>query len=351
MKSFKELAKELGISNTVVSNVYHDKWRQNHISEALAKRVKKALELSGTRPSQAGIQLRTGKSMMVGVLLPDFGMSYWMNIMKGIEGIMTPYNYLMILANTKLGLMEREAFSSVVSRGVDGIILTPYSSALKFNRMMKTLGKKIPLVFVDSSLAGVSIDYVVSNNRRGSFELVKRMFSAGRKRVAYLGIASEVSATEERFCGYLDALELFNKPFDELLVQRADIGNDRSAETLDKCLSKALGNLLSLKSPPDAIFIESLLHFKNGFEMLAARKIKVPEEILIAGFDNFAINWLSNSNIDPNSILRAEQDGEAIGKFAASRLKELISMESAEAGNSRLELHVEPKIIIPQSPD
>lgn len=331
MKSLKDLARELGVSTTVVSYVYHGKWKEKRIGEALALRVKMALEREGCRPSHAGIQLKTGRSMTVGVLLPDFGMPYGMDIMKGVESVMTPAGLMMLIASTRKGVAERSAMESVLSRGVDGLIMSPFLDEAGFKEAFPSGKGGAPLVFVDNYLKGSKVDYVVSDNRAGAFELVEALLSAGRRRVAYVGRSPlGLSATQERYQGYQDALKGFGMRFDESLVC-----GEASHENFDR--------LLSLKRPPDAIFVESLLYFKRGFEALSLRKVKVPSEIMLAGFDTFDSNNVDGGRIDTRSIMRAEQNGEEIGRLAALRLKEMIS-GGTDARSPRLELRVPAKV-------
>ena len=229
MKSLKALASELGVSTAAVSYVYHGKWKEKRISEALAMKIREALEREGVRPSLAGIQLKTGRSMTVGILLPDFETPHWMEILKGVESVMTPSGLLLLLTNTKLGVAESDAFLSVASRGVDGVILSPQSSLEQFDQTISKLDREVPMVFVDTYLPASKADFVVTDNRNGSFELVKSLLAAGRRRIAYLGSVKPLSATTERFAGYEDALKSFGLSLDEALV--CLIGNRVGVDT------------------------------------------------------------------------------------------------------------------------
>jgi len=336
MKSLKELAKELGVSTTVVSYVYHNKWRENRVGEALAAKVKEALEREGCKPSRIGLQLKTGRSMTVGVLLPDFGMPHWLDVLKGVDSVMTPSGFLMLLAGTNLGSSEGEALSSVLSRGVDGIIMSPYHSKELIEKERASFKRQPPIVFVDTFIKDMDTDYVVCDNRKGASELVKALFAAGRKRIAYIGTSAPLTATEDRFQGYLDALKLYGVSASEELIHRASRGEHGLPDSMAKLLDSA---------KPDAIFVEGLSYFGKGLEMIAARGLKVPQDIMLAGFDDIDSGLADKSCIDPSSIVRAEQNMETIGRLAASRLKELINSPGAPR-TQRMELVVDPKFFI-----
>lgn len=335
MKSLKDLAKELGVSTTVVSHVYHGKWRERRIGEALATRVRAALEREGCRPSHAGSQLKTGRSMTVGVLLPDFGLSYWMEILKGIESVLTPSGFLMLLASTRLGAVEAEAAAAVLARGVDGLLVAPYTGADEFARTGLAERHGPPVVLLDTCLPQLPLDFVVSDNRAGAVELVRRLLAAGRRRIAYLGGAKGVSAAEERYLGYLDALRLFGLAPEPALVKRSLVGTAGLPEALDE--------LLALPLPPDALFVESFLYFRTGFDLLGSRHCRVPERLMLAGFDAPDLAGIDSSVIAPHSIVKAEQDGEAIGRLAATRLKELV-LHGSPPQAPLLQLRIAPRL-------
>ncbi len=339
MKSLKELAKELGVSTTVVSYVYHNKWKENRIGEALAAKVKEALEREGCHPSRIGLQLKTGRSMTIGVLLPDFSMPHWLEILKGVDSVMTPSGYLMLLASTSLGATEKAALGSVLSRGVDGIVMSPYLDKGSIESELSSLRRNVPFVFVDTFLRDMAADYVVCDNRKGSFQLVKELLSSGRRRIAYIGSSMRLSATEDRFNGYLDALKLYNVECDESLVRRTTKGKDG--------VPRALSELFDSNLKPDAIFAESLSYFDEGLELISARGLRVPEDLALSGFDSIDASHADKSLIDLGSVLRAEQNMETIGRLAASRLKELINDPGAR-NSKRLELVIEPKLILPR---
>lgn len=324
MKSLSALARELGVSTTVVSHVYNGKWKERRVSEKLALRIQEAIRREGCRPSSSGIQLKTGRSMMIGVMLPDLSVNFGLDILRGVEGVMTPSGFMMLLSSTRLGATEEETLAATVARGVDGIISSPHLAVEDYRKALSSPGRDIPMVFVDNWLPGAGIDFAATDNRQGSAGLVKRLFAAGRRRIGYIGAAKQLRALEERHKGYLEGLAICGLPEDKDLVSRTLSSENEVPEALNAVL----------KAKPDALFVESLQYFKSGFEMLDIRKIKVPDDIMLAGFDTSAYKR--------EGIISCIQDGEAIGRLAASRLKELI-IGGKDARGPAMELFVEPK--------
>ena len=294
------------------------------MSEKLAARIQAAIKREGCRPSGIGVQLKTGRSMMIGIILPDLSNPFGLDIIRGIDSVITPSNFMMLLAGTKLGVTEAETVAAAVSRGVDGIIVNPHLPRKEFERARKSAGPDIPFVLVDNCLPGSGIDFVGSDNRKGATELVKRLYASGHRRIGYIGTGRKLYASQERYSGYREGLALCGLQEDAKLVSRSLFGETGIPETLNAML----------KAKPDALFVESLQYFKTGFEILDLRKIRIPEDIMLAGFDF--------SSPRREGIVSCLQDGEAMGRLAASRLKELIS-GNAGTGSPSFELLVEPK--------
>jgi LacI family transcriptional regulator len=143
-----------------------------------------------------------------------------MEILKGVESVLTPAGLLMLLTTTRLGEAEADALASISARGVDGVIMSPHNDAASFAATLAGLGRETPMVFVDTFLKDSKFDYISTDNRKGAFALVSGLVSSGRRKIAYLGSAKPLSALAERFEGYADALKAAGIALDESLIGR-----------------------------------------------------------------------------------------------------------------------------------
>lgn len=322
MKSLAEIAKELDVSPSAVSFVYHGKWREHRISEALAARIQEALDRGDCRPNALGTQLRSGRTMTVGVILPDLSRSFSLALLKGIEEELDKRGYLALLSNSRYGARELPALSSILSRGVDGVIMTP---CLEREGVLRLLGSgrgRIPTVFVDNRLSGSGVDSVASDNEKAAGCAVERCVSEGRRRIAYLGAARRMSASDERFNGYAKALRKAGLPVSKPLVRRT--------MELDAGVAGEMESLFSLRQAPDALFVESFLYFAEGFKFLADRGTEIPRELMLTGFDDPAPALRSVPEFRASScrIAFIEQDAERMGLLAAGRLFDIMDGKS-----------------------
>src|SRR4030095_17022461 len=92
--TIKEIARRLNVSVSTVSRDLH-----NHPSIGLRTRmqVQKLAEELNYEPNQAAISFKQGKTMTIGVILPNLGEEYFSMAINGIEDIATKNNYTVLI--------------------------------------------------------------------------------------------------------------------------------------------------------------------------------------------------------------------------------------------------------------
>lgn len=273
MKSLSDIARELGVSIAAVSYVYNGKWRENRISPELAERIAKKLEQEHSRPNLLGQQLRTGRTHTIGVMLPDLIRSYSLELFAGIERVLAEASYFTLLCNSHLGANETDYFDELRARNVDGVILSPQRVEHDHLRRAREEGTRIVLIDNYAPLEGV--DFVVSDNRWGAAAAVRHCLEQGRRRIAYFGSDKDIAVLNDRWTGYQDALRDAGLPVDPKLVFRR----------ADPVFSARLTELLEQTPRPDALLVDSLHYFSDGFRFLAERGVRIPDDLLVVGFD------------------------------------------------------------------
>jgi len=148
---------------------------------------------------------------------------------------------------------------------------------------------------------------VLVDNRKGAFLAVDFLAKAGYTRIAYISGIPKIPSSREREKGYLDALHANKLPFNEAYVK---YGDSRHESGVTLC-----SELLDLPKPPDALFTGNNLITLGALETIHKRKLKIPDEIAIIGFDD--MYWAISLN-PPLTAVR--QPAYEIGKCAAEQL-------------------------------
>lgn len=328
MKTLSSIAKELGVSTATVSYVYNNKWKEKRIGEELANKILTLIKEQNIQPSMLGKQLKTGKTMIIGAIMPDLSRPHFLAVLRGLDSVFTPEGYMLLLSNSRLGMTERSILGTMISRGVDGIISVPYLQSHAYEELAPDLArKKIPMLFLDNYLANSQIPAVSTDNTKTSEELVKGLINQGARRIAYIG-SDTLQVCIDRFAGYRKALADTGIPFDEKLVCRAMKNENAPLSYME----------LLLEQNPDAVFAESFLYFEPYLQLLHAKGLRSPERIKLAGFDDihYVLNKIPEISSSFRTATYALQDGEGIGRRAAEKMLRIIKDSHCDSEISTL---------------
>ena len=327
MKTLKEIADELDVSMAAVSYVYNNKWKQNRINPALAEKISKKLKKEKYRPNSLGLQLKTKKTRTIGIVLGDLTRTFNLNILSGIEKVLTEKGYFSLVCSSNLGRLEKKQLEILSDRNIDGIIFSPHKNGrTTFDTVKELIKDRLPVVLVDNYLPEVNMDFVVSDNYLGTYQAINYLIKSGRRKIAYMGSSKHLTALDERFRGYEDALKDEGIPLNRKLLWKKT--------TKFQNVYSAMKEMFS-EEKPDALFVESLHYFKEGFRFFLENGHKVPDDITLTGFDSVDLNLSEIQEVDLPSIVRqpipfVEQRGTEIGEIAAGIILDRISGKKKE---------------------
>ncbi len=289
MATIYDVAKRVGVSGKTVSRVVNG---DAYVAPATREAVEKAIAELGYVPSNAARAMRTNRSQVVGVItgaishspepteqsgLPD------LYILQGIQKAFTHSDMTLMIADTG-GLPERipHLVRTFQRHRVDGMI---YVADYHQKVTLPDPSRRQPLVLANCyDDQGTSA--VLPDDRRGQRTLVERIIAEGHRRIAYLTLSPLLEATGLRVAGYRDALDAAGIAYDPDLVAAADLdalGGDR------QLFWDAVDRLLQLDVPPTAICCGNDRMALRVYDILRSRDISIPEEVSVAGYDNYRI--------------------------------------------------------------
>lgn len=331
MSTLKEVAKKAGVSITTVSRVINGSAKVN---EETRERVQKAMTQLEYQPNRVAQRLRAsnGRSKLLGLIIPDIQNQFYSNIVRGIEDVTYGNDYAVILCNSDENPNKERFYLEVLkSESVDGIILPPIQQFGEEIENLINLG--LPIVCVDRKLMRKKVDTVVIGNEKGGFDAVNHLIELGHKKIAILTSSLQFSSFNERQKGYERALKQNGIEIDKRLIKE---GDPRSSET-----ARALtDDLLSLDTPPTAIFATNNLMTLGVLEALNKHNLKIPDDISIVGFDD--LPWARA--ISP-PLTTVKQPAYEMGRRAA----ELFFKRVEDPSREPEEIVMDPKLIIRES--
>ena len=121
--TLKQVASASGVHPSTVSRVLNPETR-HLIGDAAVARVLESVRQLNYRPNRSAAALRTGRSRMIGVLVPDMANPVFSSILGGIAESLREAGYSAITADIgSWSDRARVLLEELISRGVDGIVL------------------------------------------------------------------------------------------------------------------------------------------------------------------------------------------------------------------------------------
>lgn len=309
MASMNEVAKRAGVSIATVSRVLNN---SDSVNEATRQKILKAIKELKYQPSRVAKRLRSKSvsSNLLGVLIPDIQNPFYVDVMRGIEDIAYKNNYAIIMCNYGQDEKKEIMYLDILqSEAIDGLIAAPVSE--NDQRLKEIIKNGLPVVCVDRGLAETNVDIVCVNNEEAAYAAVSHLVKSGYKRIAYISGLPTIPSSRMREKGYRRALEEKQLFIPELI---------RYGDSSYGCGVTLCAELLDMPNPPDVLFTGNNLITLGALETIHKRKIQIPKEIAILGFDDMF--WSSSLN-PPLTTVR--QPAYEIGKRAGELLIQRIT--------------------------
>ncbi|HEX2104267.1 MAG TPA: LacI family DNA-binding transcriptional regulator [Solirubrobacteraceae bacterium] len=171
------------------------------IAEATAARVRAAARDLGYTPDPAARSLRTRRSGVVGVVVPDLTNPVLPPIVRGVEETLWPAGLACLVADTDND-PEREAsaVAELAARRCDGLIV---ASATRDSATVRALATgDVATVLVTRDVPGAGLSFVGGDDAAGVRAAVRHVAELGHERIGYVAGPADLSTTRTR----LDAL-------------------------------------------------------------------------------------------------------------------------------------------------
>lgn len=290
--TIQDIAEYLEIAPSTVSKALNN---YPHISHETKMRVIDASQALGYVPSAAARNLRLKRTEKIGFSF-SFPFQWISDYVSGlIAGAVTAaeqQGYNLTIYPSKEDQVDQ--LRKICRAGeVDGILLLGRQQMANTTiPFLKNEG--IPFVVVGRWVEDETLSFVKSDDPCGAFAITKHLIEMGHRRIGFTMRPSMGATSRDRFSGYKQALEEANIPLDESIIVTTMIEEGSGYE--------AMNALLDLPNPPTAVFA---IHDLVAIECLQAttdRGMKVPDDIAIAGFDNWRSSLTSNppiTTIDP----------------------------------------------------
>lgn len=169
--TIKELAERVGVSPAMISRYLNN----GYVSEENRAKIAAAIQETGFTPSRQARNLRTGKTSLVGVVVPRISTATIGRVTAGVDEVLKQHGYQMLLANTDHDASLELDYLKLFERyPVDGLILVATEVTTAHESWLRKTST--PTVVVGQQVSGVNCVY--HDDRGAARELGRRVGEA-----------------------------------------------------------------------------------------------------------------------------------------------------------------------------
>ncbi len=304
------------------------------VSPKRIERVRKAMEALDYHADQIARSLKTGRTQVIGIVLPDVTNPFYPEVIVGAEEIARAAGYSVILCNANEDAeQEQQQLNILFSHRVDGVLIACSDPAISFDRLMR---RRFPIVCFDRVPPGFRGDTVTTDNSAGGYEATRHLIQLGHERIAVLAGRPGLSTHSAR-------LEGFRKAMNEARLRVPD-EYWLTGGMLPEMGYESGRHLLSLPTPPSAVFCSNNKLFLGLVRAFSQAGIRCPEEISLVGFDDLA--WTENFH---PTLTTVAQPTRELGRKAMQLLIERVESKSEDLPGPARKLVLQPELRIRES--
>ena len=308
----KSIARDLGVSVVTVSKVLH-----NHadISPETRKRVLQRIKEVNYQPNLSARALSTGRTSLVGLIVPDLVHPFFAQVAKGISARLGAQGYNLIIASSEENRqLERREVDQMMARSVDALILASTDSDA--TSLVKLTERGVPFVLLDRRIPGFPAHFVGIDDVLAGSLATQHLVDIGCKTIAHIA-GSEVSTAIDRQAGYVAVLAKHGLSLPQSYIVRHGSGDDAG----DTSGYGAMRQLLSLHPRPDGVFCCNDPLAMGAFRAIFEAGLQVPKDIAVIGCGNVHYDDLLRvplTSLDQDSA----NLGESVARLALNIIKE-----------------------------
>ncbi|MGY0006892.1 LacI family DNA-binding transcriptional regulator [Micromonospora sp. I033] len=297
--TLKDVARHARVSVKTVSNVVND---HPHVSDDVRRRVRQAVRELGYRPNLAARTLRTGRTGLLALIVPDVEAPGLHGLAREVVRAATSQGFRVVVDHLGPDTgRPAPRTPSGATPAVDAVLLG--ADVVPPGLVDAQLGTGTPLVLLGES-RDPRCDQVALDGARAAADATEHLLRTGRRRIAAIGARPGAAAgqPQPRTLGYQRA------------VRRA--GLDLPAGYLRTTAEhryedgyRAARWLFAHETPPDAVFCYSDRLAIGALRAAADAGLRVPADVAVIGFGDseeagYSRPTLTSVSADPAFLAR-----------------------------------------------
>jgi DNA-binding LacI/PurR family transcriptional regulator len=319
-----QVAQHAGVSTSTASRYLRG---QLNVQPDTAARIDAAVAALGYRGRAAQSPSRgprpatdpQARAGVVALVVPDFTNPFFTTLAEECAELAASRQIPLVVAvSGKHG--ERDGGLSPLLGGSDvlgGLIYLGMSRTDE--RLARAVSDGLPVVVIDEEIdLDLPVDTVTVDNYGGAYQATSYLIQQGHRRIAHVAGPPELSTTQERKRGYVDALTDAGLTVDPELVRHGPYTEQFGASTFPY--------LTRPGNAPTAVFVGSDIVAVGMLGAAELHGIRIPEDLSVVGCDGIRIGqWLRPQ------LTTLEQPVAALALAAVDALERAMARRKAPA--------------------
>lgn len=276
-----DVAAHAGVDISVVSRVL-SKDPALRVRDETRRAVLRSVRELNYRPNMLARGLRTSRSQMIGLILPNFLNPVYASIISGAERAAAELDLVLLVGSTAKGDVAEQRQNSILSSGlIDGLLVAGSVDAIDIEPITDA---GVPVLLVNRRSTGID-RYVVIDDARAASMAVEHLVSLGHRWIGHLAGPVDVEPSKQRHVGFLAAMNSAGLRVKRSWVVRAPLTTEGGAA--------AMSQLLELPHRPTAVIADSVAPSIGALEEARKRGLEVPRDLSVVGLhDVDLLQWI-----------------------------------------------------------
>lgn len=282
-----DIARRAGVAPMSVSRVIN---KNGYVSEQMREKVLKVVKESNYHPNALARSLKSQRTQVIGVLLPDIINPFSAELVRGIQEVLLPQGYSFFISTSERSVArEQAALRAFFEHRADGLIVATRETKETNDFLVRLAEPGMPMVVVGRQFNHPRVDHVTADHWKGGYEAVEHLISLGYQSIGFIGVSLVNGAGLRRFRGYLDALRDNKLAVNGKLIVGPDRVTGPDYSTQDDGY-EAMKRLLAQRKRPNAILARNDFTAMGAMYAIRDAGLSVPDDIAIVGFDNVPLS-------------------------------------------------------------
>ena len=309
------------MSPITVSRALRDPKR---VADSTKAKIDAAIKQVNYIPNLVAGSLVSNRTRTVAVIIPTLANSIFTEVLQGLDDVLGPENYQVIVGNSNYSVAEEENLvAAFLARQVDGVMLTGGTHTERVKEML--LSHAVPVVETWST-PEAPIDMSVGfSNFEAARQMTHYLYQQEYEKIGFVSApTTDNDRSAERLRGYKAALDEADKSADASLILASPFGLRYGSNALNTLLERH-PDLRAIFFANDTLAVGALLECRR-------RGLKVPDRIAIAGFDNLELASEMVPSLTTVGVYRREMGRTTAELLLQSMKNEPVAEKKVDVG-------------------